>query len=103
MSPANRFRMPPPDDSMVLVPLTDPIHLPIEPFPKLVDVRELSCAGCGRTCRYESSSSGHPGSPEFLRAHPDVWLSFVVDLKTDTLDLIAACSESCMQGVLRKP
>src|SRR4029077_520508 len=64
-------------------------HLPLQPFPKLVDVRTLCCAACGRTCLYESSSSGHPGSPEFLRARPDVWLSFIVDPRTDTLDLIA--------------
>ena len=85
-------------------------HLPIEPFPKLVEVRDLSCSGCGRLCRYESSSSEveGPGSRvqgpvrEFLRAHPDIWLSFVVDPRTDTLDVVAACSEACVQRVLRK-
>lgn len=102
MSPANRFRMPLPEEPVTVVPLEGPIHLPIEPFAKLADVRELSCAGCGRVCRYESCSSGHPGSPEFLRAHPDVWVSFIIDPRTDTLDLIAACSEGCVQRVLRE-
>ncbi len=76
-------------------------HLPIEPFAKLAEVRALSCLGCRRICRYESSSSG-PGSLEFLRAHPDVWLSFVVDPRTDTLEVVAVCSEACTQRVLRK-
>jgi len=74
----------------------------VEPFPRLVDVRDLSCSACRAPCRYESSTGRHPGSPEFLRAHPDVWLGFVIDPKTDTLAVVAACSESCVQRLLRE-
>src|SRR4029077_13010842 len=64
-------------------------HLPLQPFPKLVDVRTLSRVARGGSCLYASSGSGHRGCPEFLRACPDVWLSFIVDPRTDPLDLIA--------------
>mgnify|MGYP001606135570 CR=1 FL=1 len=102
MSPTNRFRMPLPEEPARFAPLGRPVDLPIEPFPKLVEVRDLHCAGCGKICRYESSSSGLAGSPEFLRAHPDTWLSFVVDPRTETLEVLAACSEACVQRVLRE-
>ncbi len=98
MSPANRFQMPLPEKPF---PLGRAGERP-EPFPKLVECRELPCSSCGVTCRYESSTASHPGSPEFLRAHPDVWISLVVDPKTDTLELVAACSESCVQRLFRE-
>lgn len=98
MSPVHRFQMPMPERPFPLGPREDRS----EPFPKLVEVRELSCARCGALCRYESSTARYPGAPEFLRAQPDVWLSFVVDPQTDTLDVVAACSEECVQRLFRE-
>lgn len=97
MSPANRFQMPMPEKPF---PLGQREERP-EPFPRVVEVRELPCAGCGAVCRYSSSTGTYAGSPEFLKAHPDVWFAFGVDPKTDTLDLLAACSEDCVQRLLR--
>ncbi len=96
MSPANRFRMPMPDRLVLPSIETDRP----EPFPKLVEIRELECAACRKICRYVSSRSSHPSSPEFIRPRPDVWLAFVVDPKTDTLELVAACSEVSGQRLL---
>src|SRR5512147_1762304 len=101
MSPIHRFQMPMPSrDGGEHV--TQPHYPASEPFPKLVEPRSLPCAACGVTCRYESSTSRDPGSPEFLRAQPDVWLAFLIDPRTDTLDLVAACSEACVQRLLRE-
>ena len=123
MTSANRFQMPMPDAEgqgqpgqpgqpgrhsesssppSALASLASLAALPREPFPKLVEGRELPCARCGVVCRYEASSRVGPGSPEFLRAHPDVWLAFVADPKTGTLEVVAACSEDCMQKIIRE-
>lgn len=95
MSPANRYRMPLPT-----LDLTGGPPPSIEPFRRLVDVRRLSCAHCGVVCRYESAASGRPESPEFLKASADVWLGFVIDERTDTLELSLVCSERCLQALL---
>lgn len=98
MSPLNRFHMPMPERPFLLGRHAERP----EPFLKLVEVRELQCACCGKLCRYESSTSRNPGAPEFLRAQPDMWMALVVDGKTDTLDVVVACSEDCVQKLLRE-
>ncbi len=126
MSPANRFQMPLPERPFPLGGREERA----EPFARLVEGRELPCASCGIVCRYESASSplgpsafggrqsareesgsGSGREPraecrgpirEFLRARPDVWLALVVDPKTETLEVVATCSEPCVQKLLRE-
>jgi hypothetical protein len=71
-------------------------RMPIEPFARVVDSRELSCGQCGGLCRYDSASGHRPESPEFLKPAHGVWLYFSVDPVSDTLVVGAACSEECM-------
>lgn len=97
MSPASRFRMPLPEGQAPPAPR----RMPIEPFARLVDPRELACGQCGAVCRYDSATGTRPDSPEFLKAAPDVWLYFFVDPVSDVLTVAAVCSEDCMQRLLR--